>query len=205
MSARKLNVSVVSQTELHSGFLRVSRYVFDVERHAGGTRRLTWEVMERGNAVGVLGYDPQRDEVVLINEFRPGMLLAGDVPFSDNVVAGGIQPGEDPLQAAVREMKEETGLELRDPVIVHPGAYVSSGGTSEKIVIVAGTVDTALAGGVHGSTHESEDILTVVLPAAEFIRRVQSAQITDLKTLVAGYWLADRRARRPAACAERSA
>jgi ADP-ribose pyrophosphatase len=194
MKPRKPAVSVVSKTPLHSGFLRVDRYVFEVERYEGGTRRLTWEVMERGNAVGVLGYDPRRDEVVLISEFRPGMLVAGDEPFSENLVAGGILPGEDPLVAAVREMQEETGLELRDPLIVHPGAYVSSGGTSEKIVIVAGTVDASLAGGVHGAAEETEDILSVVLPAEEFIRRVQAGEITDLKTLVAGYWLAGHRA-----------
>lgn len=195
MTKPALKASILSKTPLHSGFLRVERYVFEVERHEGGACELTWEVMDRGHAVAVLGYDPQRDEVVLINEFRPGMLVAGDHPFTDNLVAGGIAAGECALRAAVREMREETGLELRDPVIVHPGAYVSSGGTSEKIVIVAGTVDSQRARGVHGNLQESEDILSVVLSAQEFIRRTCAAQITDLKTLVAGYWLAGHRAR----------
>ncbi len=186
--------AVVKEMEpMCSGFLRVNRYRIDVERHEGGWRTLTWEVMERGNAVAVLGYDPVRDEVVLANEFRPGALVAGDYPFTDNLVAGGIAEGEPILEAAVREMKEETGLELRDPVIVHSGAFVSSGGTSEKIAIVCGTVDATLAKGTHGNPNENEDILSVVLPADEFIRRVRNAQITDLKTLVAGYWLAEQR------------
>lgn len=151
--------------------------------------------MERGNSVAVLAYDPVRDEVVLANEFRPGALVAGDYPFTDNLVAGGVADGESPLDAAVREMKEETGLELTHPILVHPGAFVSSGGTSEKIALVAGTVDASLASGALGNPDESEDILSVVLPAEEFIRRVREAEITDLKTLVAGYWLAERRAR----------
>jgi ADP-ribose pyrophosphatase len=77
-------------------------------------------------------------------------------------------------------------------VLVHSGAYVSSGGTSEKISIVYGTVDTALAGGVHGNREEDEDILSVVLPANVFIERVRGGEINDLKTLVAGYWFAER-------------
>ena len=195
MPARELRTSVRSVVPLHSGFLRVNRYELEVERHAGDSRVVTWEVMERGNAVAVLGYDPMRDEVVLANELRPGMLAAGDYPFSDNLVAGSIAPGEDAMAAAVREMQEETGLELRDPQIIHPGAYVSSGGTSEKIIVVVGFVDASeAAGGVHGNPDESEDILTVVLHADEFIERVRAAAITDLKTLVAGYWFADHHA-----------
>lgn len=193
--SNKLRAVVKKVEPMCSGFLRVNRYEVDVERHEGGWRTSRWEVMERGNSVAVLAYDPVRDEVVLANEFRPGALVASDYPFTDNLVAGGVADGESPLDAAVREMKEETGLELTHPILVHPGAFVSSGGTSEKIALVAGTVDASLASGAHGNPDESEDILSVVLPAEEFIRRVREAEITDLKTLVAGYWLAERRAR----------
>jgi ADP-ribose pyrophosphatase len=192
MTPRRLRAAIRVRTPLHEGFLRVYRYEFDVEKHGGGIRRTSWEVMERGNAVAVLGHDPDRDEVVLGNEFRPGAIVAGDYPYRDNLVAGGIEKNETALEAAVREMKEEAGLVLNDPVLIHPGAYVSSGGTSEKIAIVYGTVDTSLAGGVHGNAAEHEDILTVVLPAKVFIDRVRSGDINDLKTLVAGYWFAER-------------
>ncbi|HEX3837578.1 MAG TPA: NUDIX domain-containing protein [Steroidobacteraceae bacterium] len=191
---RQLRAVIHSRTPLYEGFLRVCRYEIDVEKHGGGIRRLTWEMMERGNAVAVLGHDPRRDEVVLANEFRPGAIVAGDYPYRDNLVAGAIEINETALEAAVREMQEEAGLVLSSPVLIHPGAYVSSGGTSEKISIVYGTVDTARAGGVHGNATEHEDILTVVLPAKVFIDRVRSGAINDLKTLVAGYWFAERHA-----------
>jgi ADP-ribose pyrophosphatase len=194
VTPRKLTAVIRSRTPLHEGFLRLFRYEFDVEKHGGGIRRTSWEMMERGNAVAVLGHDPARDEVVLVNEFRPGVMVAGDYSYRDNLVAGAIENNETALQAAVREMQEEADLVLSNPVLIHPGAYVSSGGTSEKISIVYGTVDTAHAGGVHGNATENEDILTVVLPAKVFIDRVRSGDINDLKTLVAGYWFADRQA-----------
>jgi ADP-ribose pyrophosphatase len=193
VTAKQLRAIVRNRTPLHEGFLRVYRYEFDVEKHDGGSRRAVWEMMERGNAVAVLGHDPARDEVVLCNEFRPGALVGGDYPYRDNLVAGAIEENETALEAAVREMQEEVGLVLNNPVLIHPGAYVSSGGTSEKISIVYGTVDMTHAGGVHGNAAEHEDILTVVLPAAVFIDRVRSGDINDLKTLVAGYWFAERR------------
>ena len=191
---RRLTSKVREKAPLHEGFLRVYRYVFEVERHDGGTDFLTREVMERGDAVAVLGYDAKRDEVVLGNEFRPGVKVAGEYPYRDNLVAGSIDDGESATDAAVREMREEAGLELRDPVVIHQGAFVSSGGTSERIALIFGLVDTSHAGGVHGNSEEQEDILTVVLPAQVFVARVRAGEINDLKTLVAGYWFADRRA-----------
>lgn len=194
MSTKKPAARIVGSRPLSTeGFLRVTRYELDVERHEGGTQRLIRDVMERGHAVGVLGYDPKRDEVVLVNEFRPGCLVAGDDPFTDNVCAGGVADGESALEAAGREMIEETGLALSDAILVHPGAFVSSGGTSEKIAIVVGLVDASRAGGIHGKAEELEDIRVVVEAAEAFLARVRRGEITDLKTLVAGYWLAEHR------------
>lgn len=195
MSQRKLHATIKGVTPLATGFLKVNRYELEVEAHAGGLRQLSREVMERGHAVAVLSYDPKQDEVVLVNEMRPGALIAGDYPFTDNLVAGVIEPNESPLHAAVREVKEEAGLQLRDPILIHPGAFVSSGGSSEKIAIVFGIVNTSRAGGIHGNKDEREDVLTVVLPALEFIECARRAQITDLKTIVAAYWLAENRER----------
>lgn len=182
-------------TPIATGFLKVNAYEIEHSRHDGGTMTVTREVMERGNAVGVLAYDPRRDEVVLGSELRPGMLAAGDYPFGEGLMAGVIDGSETPIEAAVREMREEAGLELRDPVLIHPGAYVSPGGTSEKVALVFGIVDASAAGGVHGNPHEHEEIRTVVMPAGEFIARAKAGDIVDMKTALAAWWLAEHRAR----------
>jgi ADP-ribose pyrophosphatase len=196
---KKLSAFIRSKTPLSMGFLKLFRYEFEVERHEGGMQRLTWELMERGHSVSVLAYDPVRDEVVLGKEFRPGALVWGDYPFTENLVSGIVPEGESVLAAAVREMQEEAGLVLHDPTVIHPGAYVSSGGTSEKVAIVFGFVDAGRAGGIHGAAGESENILSVALPAQEFIDRARAADMGDLKTCFAGYWLAEYRSRRAAA------
>jgi ADP-ribose pyrophosphatase len=195
MTTQRLKAEIQTRIALHEGFLRVYRYDFEVEKHEGGTDVITRELMERGDAVAVLGYDPQRDTVVLCNEFRPGVMVAGEYPYRDNLVAGAIDRGETPIQAAVREMREETGLELRQPEVIHQGAFVSSGGTSERIALVFGLVDTGEAGGVHGDKEQHEDILTVLLPAQVFVARIRAGEINDLKTLVSGYWFAERQAK----------
>ena len=182
---------ILEKTALYEGFLKVYRYRFEIEQHRGGTRTVTWEMMERGHSVGVLGHDPKRDEIVLVNECRPGILVTGLYPFQDQLVAGVVEKDESALAAATREMQEEAGLELRDPVLIHPGAFVSSGGTSERIALVYGTVDTSNAGGVYGMD-ESEDTLVVVLPVQAFLDRIRSGSVLKSVTLLAGYWLAER-------------
>ena len=190
------NAVATKVTPLASGFLKVNAYEIEVDRHDGGVVTVRREVMERGHAVGVLGYDPQRDEVVLGNEMRPGMLAAGEYPFGDALIAGVIGADETAIETAVREMEEEAGLELHDPVLVHPGAYVSPGGTSEKVAIVFGIVDaTSAAGVIHGNPDEQEDVRTVVMPASEFVDRAKRGDIDDMKTALAGWWLADYRTR----------
>src|ERR1700750_1234609 len=104
MSTTKLNARTRCRIALHEGFLHVYRYDFDIDKHAGGTDLIVREIMERGDAVAVLGYYPVLDHVVLGNEFRPGIMVTGEYPYRDNLVAGAIDAGESAVQAAVREM-----------------------------------------------------------------------------------------------------
>lgn len=194
MSPRRLQARIVSKTPLHAGFLRLNRYRLQVDRRDGGTREYDWELMERADSVGVLGYDPRLDAVLLGNECRPGALVSGDYPFRDQLIAGALDGGESPLDAAVREMQEEAGLALRDPQLIHRGAYVSSGGTTERVALVFGYVDLqGVAGAVHG-VGADEEVMAVVMPATQFIERALTGEADDCKTLLAGYWFAQRHA-----------
>ena len=120
MAVREVKTQLLDPAGQTPGILQVGFYANDQMA----------EVMERGNSVAVLGHDPNRHEVVLGNEFRPGVMVAGDYPYRDNLIAGAIDKNETALEAAVREMREETDLILSNPVLIHSGAYVRSGGTS---------------------------------------------------------------------------
>jgi ADP-ribose pyrophosphatase len=193
MTKKKLEATVKKITPEYKGFLTINRYEIEKELHEGGKQDMTWLIMERGNAVGILAYDPGTDEVVLVNEMRPGILAAGGYPYTDTLPAGGINKNETPEQAAGREMQEETGLDLKNARIIHDRAYVSAGGTSESISIVFGIIDITKAGGIHGKEEEKENIKSVVMKSAEFMDKIKSGEINDLKTMVAGYWLIENK------------
>ena len=98
---------------------------------AGGmSRELKREVFERGHAVAVLPFDPARDQVVLIEQFRVGALGVVDHPWLLEPVAGIIESGESAPEVARREAAEEAGLEFLDlvPACTY---FASPGGSTE--------------------------------------------------------------------------
>lgn len=194
-TGEKPGARITGTRRVYDGFFKMDELTIEVDRHAGGTDTITRLNFERGHAVSILAYDPETDQVILVNEMRTGMLAAGDDPFSDALPAGMIDKGEDALTAARREMLEETGLTLENTEVIHKGAFVSPGGTSEKISLIFGTVSAKAAGGIHGKPGEGEDIKTVLLSSDDFIARVQSGAISDLKTVACAFWLAANRDR----------
>jgi ADP-ribose pyrophosphatase len=187
-------VVVLEQAVAFEGFFKVIRYRLRHEQFAGGMgAELVREVLERGHAVVVLPFDPERDQVVLIEQFRIGALGVIDDPWLVEPVAGIIEPGEPVAEVARREAAEEAGLEILD--LVPACAYFSSpGGSTETCRVFIGRVDAAKAGGVFGLADEGEDIKVHVVPLEEALAWLGDGRIHAVPTIVALQWLALHRA-----------
>ena len=183
------DVRVLACDTVFQGYFRIDRYRLQHRRHDGGwTEELTREVFERGHAVGVLPYDPLRDEVVLIEQFRVGAHAAGWAPWQLEVVAGIIDEGETAEDVARRESLEEAGLTLLELAPISD-FLVSQGAVSETVRLFCGRVDATGAGGIHGLEHEGEDIKVVVVPFAELPALLAANKVTNATGLVALQWL----------------
>ena len=78
---------ILDKSICHDGFFRLERYRLRHELFAGGwSGELVRELLERGHAVAVLLYDPIRDQVVLVEQFRIGALASGEHPWMLEVV-----------------------------------------------------------------------------------------------------------------------
>lgn len=187
-------VEVLERQVVYDGHYRIVRYRLRHARFAGGMSPvLEREVFERGHAVAVLPYDPARDAVVLVEQFRIGALEAPADPWLLEPVAGVIEPGETPEAVAHREAREEAGLTLAE--LVHVCEYfVSPGGSTERCRVFIGRADLAHAGGVHGLADEGEDIRVHVVPLDDALAGIAGGRIRVASTLVALQWLALNRA-----------
>jgi len=183
-------VELVRREVAFEGYFKVIRYFLRHTLHNGGmSDTISREVFERGQAGAVLPYDPQRDEVVLIRQFRAGTYAAGRHPWTWEVVAGIIEENETAEALVRREMVEEADLAVGELLPIQ-NLMLTPGACSEACQIFLGRVDTAKAGGVFGLADEHEDILVKVMPFADAYAMVQRNEVDNAVAVVAVLWLA---------------
>jgi ADP-ribose pyrophosphatase len=190
MVKERSDVEVIRCEDVYQGYLKVRRYRLRHRLFDGSwSTEMTREVMERAHAVAVLPYDPTRDEVVLIEQFRMGIFDAGHDPWSIECVAGLIEADESLEDVAYREVEEETGLEVTALQQVHR-MYASPGVFSEHVWIYVARVDASEAGGIFGLDHEHEDIRAFTCPLDQALKMLDDGQILVSHSLIALQWLA---------------
>lgn len=182
---------VLDKAVCYSGFFRMEKYRLRHELFAGGwSLEMTRECLERGHAVAVLLYDPERDQVVLLEQFRVGALEFPGGPWLLEIVAGIIDhPGETTEDVARRETIEEAGCELLDLVPICQ-YLVSPGGTSESITLFCGRVDAStVIPGVRGVASEHENIQVHVVSRTEALELLSAGRINSAAPIIALQWL----------------
>jgi ADP-ribose pyrophosphatase len=190
-------LQILGRDVAYQGFFRIDRYRVRHRLFAGGwSAELTREVFERGRAVGVLLYDPARDAVVLVEQFRLPAHLAGFSAWQLEIVAGLVDhDGESELDVARREAQEEANVVLAGEIEPMHRFLTSPGGTTEAVALFCARIDAAAAGGVHGLADEHEDIKVVMKSFRQAMRLLRAGKIENVFTLAALYWLAANRAR----------
>ena len=150
----------------------------------------------RGDSVGVLLYDPDKEVVVLTRQFRYPVYASIDPEIVKDggakqawlleIMAGIIDPGHSAVEIASKELLEEAGYVIQGSYRPIATIYPSPGGTSERIYLFLGLVahmDQLNAGG--GLTAEGEDIQVESLSFQESMMMIARGEISDAKTIIA--------------------
>lgn len=191
-------VRVHSETETYQEHhLRVVRAELQYRRSDGQLsepqRRLC---VHRGDAVGVLVYDPSDRTVGLVRQFRyPAYTrlepdqragAGGQGAWLLEVVAGVQEQDQTPEETARRELSEEIGYDVSGPLEHIATVFTSPGFLSERVAVYLAEVDASAQRGQGGGlAEEGEDTSLVRLPADEAWAMVQRGEIRDAKTVIA--------------------
>jgi len=138
------------------------------------------EVVHHPGGVCVAAVD-ENEMVTMVRQFR--------YPLGEHLLelpAGKLEPGEEPLPAAKRELSEETGLEAENWVDLG-FIYTSAGFSTERLYIYLATGLTQ--GRAHPDPNEFLDVEK--MPLAELLEMADKCRIHDAKT-VAGILKAER-------------
>lgn len=191
------DVQVADTREPYAQFFAVEEHDLRFRRFDGSlSPQVTRAAFVSGDAVTVLPYDPVRDRVLLVEQFRAGPFTRGDgQPWQLEAVAGRIDPGETPEDAARREAVEEAGLVL-DALLPVAQYYPSPGICAEFLYSYVALTDLPDgAAGVFGVEGEAEDIRGHLISFDDLMALVASGEAGNAPLILTAYWLAQNRAR----------
>lgn len=187
-------VSIENRQYILEDVFKVEEAHLRYERFNGRMSEVVRRIsLERGDSVAVLIFNLTTEKLILVNQFRYPSYKNGHGWITE-ITAGILDPGETPEQTARREVDEEIGLSISR--LEHISTfYPSPGGSSERIHLFYTEVsgENAKYRGTGGLVSEGEDTLAVELSLEEALDRVRSGEIMDAKTIIAIYWLENRR------------
>lgn len=191
------HVEVLSRTRSYSNFYALDDITLRHSRFDGTlSDSLDRAVLIDADAAIVLPYDPLRDRVLLVEQVRLGPIARGDrASWQLEPVAGRIDPGETPEQAARREAKEEAGLALgRLEKIAE--TYPSPASSTGFYYVYLGLADLPdVLAGIGGLDAENEDIRSHLLSFDDLMARVARFDLANAPVVMAAYYLAHHRDR----------
>lgn len=195
--ARPQDITVVAERLPYARFFAIEEYDVSWRRFDGTmSAAVTRAAFVSGDAVTVLPYDPLRDRVLIVEQFRAGPMARGDAQaWQLEPIAGRVDPGETPEQAARREAVEEAGLVLTDLIEV-ARYYPSPGAVSEFLYSYVALTDLpdGLAG-VFGVADEAEDIRGHLIGFDRLMDLVGSGEVQNAPLILTALWLQREKAR----------
>lgn len=185
------DVELLERRSCYQGFLRIDHLTLKCRRYEGGwSREFHREVMLRHRGVGVLLYDPERDAVLMVEQFRAGCLDdKQNGPWALELVAGIIDTDESEIEVARREAVEEAGIAVGHLIpVCH--YYSSPGGSNEQLAVYCGRFDAdSHKSGIYGLADENENIRTIILGRGAALAAVQSGRVNNAMSIIALQWL----------------
>lgn len=159
-----------------------------VEELEEGNMKLAYKRyrLSRPDAAGVLVFNSDTQKLILVKQFR-FPVYDKTQEYLLEIVAGKIDKGETPEQAAVRELSEEIGYTITENRLSKVAEFFASPGYSTEKLYVYFTVvtnaDKTSEGGGVATENESLDIIEI--DKDDFKEMVIKNEILDSKTLIA--------------------
>jgi nudix-type nucleoside diphosphatase (YffH/AdpP family) len=195
--AQTQDVEVIARRQPYAAFFAVEEYDLRFRRFDGSMSPVVSRaIFISGDAVTVLPYDPVRDRVLLIEQFRAAVLARGDTqPWLLEVIAGRVDPGETPQQAARREAVEEAGLALGELLEV-ASYYPSPGAKLEYLYSYVALTDLPDGtAGTFGLATEAENIRSHLISFDQLMALVRSGEAANAPLILTALWLERERGR----------
>lgn len=180
-------IKLVEKATVWKRFVHLQTLVFDQKMPDGRIIRIDREVHDHGSAAAILLYDPARDKVVLVRQFRPAVFMNGEPAFLLEVPAG-LLDDDNAEDAIRREAMEESGYAVERVEYLFD-MYASPGTLTEKVSLFFAKVDLAIKAGEGGGLDsEGEDLEVLSFSLDDAFAMIATGEIIDAKTIILVQW-----------------
>jgi len=188
------DVEVTSEKLLAEGYHDLERFSVTLRTPHGEEIASVRDVLRVGKVTAVLPIDLARGELVLIRQFRLPAHLATEMGELTEIVAGHVEAGETPAEAAMRECIEEIGVK---PTALYPMLeFIPVPGSSdEHAFMYLGTIDAGSVPERAGAAHEKEATRPVRLAIDAALSALERGTMRNGFLILALQWLALHRGR----------
>ena len=180
--------NITNKKKIHDGFFKLHELTFTHQKHSGTwSSEIKREIFSGAHVATVIPYDPTNKKMILLEQFRPGLLNRKDDPTIIEIVAGIIDEGELPEDAAKRECLEETGCSVKK--IQNILSYYPAPGSSESFYhLFLAEIESFSGKRIVGEKDENEDILVASYGIEEVRNLMKRKKIINGLTLIALQW-----------------
>src|SRR4051812_2744845 len=177
------NVKILATEVLSNNFFPLKKVKYELTKNDGTTEELSREVYVSSNGATVLLFNMENETVILTRQFRlPTYVNKNTSGMMIETCAGIVEENEDPKDAIIREIEEETGYRV-DEVKKIFEMYMTPGSVAEMLhfFVAEYTPEQRVHEG-GGLEEENEDIEVIDLPFEEAYDKILSGEIKDAKT-----------------------
>ncbi|HDS6531602.1 TPA: GDP-mannose pyrophosphatase NudK [Klebsiella aerogenes] len=177
-----LNIHVIKDKILSENYFLLRNMTYELTRRDGSVVRHKREVYDRGNGATVLLYNPNKQSVVLVRQFRVATWVNGNPDGMLIETCAGLLDNDAPEVCIRKEAIEETGYQVGEACKVFE-LYMSPGGVTELIHFFIAEYSEAQRANRGGGV-DDEDIEVLELPFVRALEMIASGEIQDGKAVI---------------------
>lgn len=176
------NIEIIKDKILSENYFVLRNITYDLTRSNGEVIRHKREVYDRGNGATILLYNPGKQSVVLVRQFRVATWVNGNEDGRLIETCAGLLDDDEPEDCIRKEAVEETGYQVSNVRKVFE-LYMSPGGVTELVHFFVAEYDDSQRANAGGGV-EDEDIDVLEMPFAQALAMVKRGEIRDGKAVI---------------------
>lgn len=179
----KPNIRVKSVEVLSDDWAMLKKTILDYQRRDGTWETQVRQTYDRGDGAAIIPFDPVRQTVLLVRQFRYVAYVTGHEEALIEACAG-LLDRDDPETCIRKEAEEELGYRLRDVQRLY-APYMSPGSVTERLWFFLAEYapsDRISEGGGHAA--EGEDIEVLEMTLDDALDAVHDGRIIDAKAII---------------------